>query len=221
MHVYLDESGSLNKGNGQYFVVCSYTVGNPQRIAKAFRKWQKRKFPRKLKYQSEIKFNDPHIDDKLRLKTVRFLTQQDIRIFYTFLQTTNIPENYRKGGKVHETGLLYTEIIGSTLESYLPINEREFRVFRDRRRLKGINKAQFNKMLQIRLLPQLPAKTILQIEDFDSSSSAKIQVADWACGSLARYHENKPLGSKLYQTLKNNIISSKELFENYWEKRWK
>jgi hypothetical protein len=221
MYVYLDESGNLSKGNGECFIVGSYTVGDPSRIARSFRKWQKRKFPRKLKYQSEIKFNDPHIDDKLRLKTVRFLAKQDIRIFYTFLQEPNIPENYRKGGKVYETGLLYTEIIGSTLELYLPISEREFRVFRDRRRLKGVSKNQFDRVLTTRLLPQLPAKTILQIEDFDSASSAEIQVADWVCGSLARYHENKPLGKRLHQILKNNIVRKKELFENYWEERWK
>src|SRR3989338_5726063 len=100
MFIYLDESGNLTKSNGKYFLVASYTVGDPKRVAKAFRKWQKSKFPRKLKDQSEVKFNDPHIDEELRFKTIKYLAKQDIRIFYTYLKRKNIPEEYRKEGKV-------------------------------------------------------------------------------------------------------------------------
>lgn len=221
MHVYLDESGNLSKGNGDFFVVGSYTVGEPRRMAKAFRKWQKRKFPKKLRGQSEIKFNNTSVDDDLRLKTIRYLAKQDIRIFYTYLKCINIPEQFRQKGKIYKTGLLYTEIIASTLELYLPIPEREFRVFRDKLTLKGITASQFNQILERHLLPKLPAKSILQIESVDSASSPQIQIADWVSGALARYHEGKILGENLYKTLKNNIVGSKELFENYWEERWK
>jgi len=86
MFIYLDESGNLTKSNGKYFIVTSYTIGDPRRIAKAFRKWQKNKFPRKLKYQSEVKFNDSHLTDDLREKTLKFLAKQDVRIFYTYLK---------------------------------------------------------------------------------------------------------------------------------------
>ena len=71
MYIYLDESRNLTKSSEKYFVVCSYTVGEPRRVAKAFRRWQKTKFPKKIKGQSEVKFNDPHIDDKLRVKTIK------------------------------------------------------------------------------------------------------------------------------------------------------
>lgn len=154
MYIYLDESGSLTKSSEKYFVVCSYTVGEPRRVAKAFRRWQKTKFPKKIKGQSEVKFNDPHIDDKLRVKTIKFLAKQDVRIFYTYLKKKNIPEEYHREDAV------------------------------------------------------------------DSSSSPNVQIADWVCGALAQYHEKKYLGEELYVELKRNIVQGKELFSDYWTKRW-
>jgi hypothetical protein len=218
-HIYLDESGNLTKSNGQYFVVASFTVGSPDRVARAFLKWQKRKFPRKLQSQ-EVKFNDPHLTDALRLKTIAFLSQQDIRVFYTFLRVANVPEQFRKQGVVSETGLLYTEIVASTLDLYLPVTERDFTVIRDERSLKGINKGQFDEIIKTSLLPHLPSQTDVNIHAVSSASNVPVQVADWICGALARYHEQKPKGDDLYQLLKNNIVQEKELFSDYWTKRW-
>ncbi len=220
MHIYLDETGNLIKGSEKYFIVATYTVGDPNRINKAFRKWQKNKFPRILKNQAEVKFNDPHLIDTLRLKTIGYLSKQDIRIFYSFLKITNIPEEFRKRGIVHETGLLYSEIVASTLELYLPVTEKEFNVIRDQRSLKGVSLYQFNQKLKIRLLPQLPAKTNFRIHAVDSTTSALVQVSDWVCGALARFHENKAEGQAFYEKLKKNIIEEKELFSDYWTKRW-
>ncbi len=220
MYIYLDESGSLTRKNGQFFIVASYTVGSPKRIANAFRKWQRSKFPRRIKVQPEVKFNDPHLEDNLRERTLRFLAKQDIRVFYTYLKVINIPEQYRGKEKSVKAGLLYTEIVGETLELYLPITEPEFRVFRDQRILKGVVLSEFNQHLTTRLLPQLPAKTTIQIQAVDSTTSPQIQVADWICGALARYYERKPSGDQLYSILKNNIVKEKELFSDYWTKKW-
>lgn len=221
MFIFIDESGDLSPTDGKFFVVGSYTVGDPRRIANAFRKWQRTKFPRKIRVQPEVKFNDSHIDDELRLRTLKFLAKQDIRIFYTFTNTRNIPREYRgKRGSI-KTGLLYTEIVGNTLELYLPITEKEFRVFRDQRILKGVVIKEFNEQLRAQLLPQLPAKAIIQIQATDSTSSPQIQVADWICGALARYHERKSLGKEFHDILKNNIVKSKELFSDYWTKKWR
>lgn len=220
MHIYLDESGSLNKNNGSFFIVGSYTVGNSKRIVNAFRRFQRTKFPRKLKYQSEIKFNNSDIDDKIRIKMIKYLAKQDIRIFYSYLAIKNVPEQYREKKGTFKTGVLYTHIISSTLELYLPSTELEFRVFRDQRPLKGVTLNEFNEHLNLSLLPKLPVKTKLQVQALNSVNSPEIQVADWVCGALARYHENKPLGEEFYKSLKNNIVASKELFERYWEEKW-
>lgn len=222
MFVYLDESGSFGKDKGRFFIIGSYTVGDPKRIAKAYRRWQKRRFPRKLRVLSEVKFNEPLLTDDLRLKTISFLANQDIRVFYVYLDKTNIPEDYRAGKTVDpsKTGLLYAQIIGETLELYLPLPSLEFRIFRDVRPLKGISKSEFDRLIESRVISQLPAQAVFQLEAVDSSAYPQIQVADWVCGALARYHEGKKNGEKFYQLLKHNIVEERELFARYWEDRW-
>ncbi|KKR72363.1 MAG: hypothetical protein UU81_C0018G0011 [Microgenomates group bacterium GW2011_GWC1_41_8] len=218
MHIFLDESGTLTKSDGTYFIVGSFTVGDPRRIAKAFRKWQQNKFPRRLKRESEVKFNNTSLDDILRFKTLQLLVKQDIRIFYTFLKKRNIPEEYMKKGKVVETGLLYAEVVASTLELYPTPSENEFRVIRDQRTLKGVNVKRFGEILTVRLLPNLPAKVLFQVQAVDSTTSPLVQVADWICGALARYREEKPFGEEFYSVLKGNIVEEKELFSDKWTK---
>jgi len=220
MFVYLDETGNLTKGNGQYFIVATFTIGDPQRIANAFRRWQHSKFPKKIRDQSEVKFNDAHLTDDLRLKTIKYLAKQDIRIFYTYLQITNIPKEYRKKGKVHESGLLYAEIVRATLELYLPLTEPQFIVIRDQRTLKGMSPTEFHERLKLSLLPKLPPKTMFNTQAVDSTSSPQVQVADWVCGALGRFYEGKEAGDQFYNFLKNNIVKEKELFSDYWTKTW-
>ena len=220
MFTYLDESGILTKGDGRYFIVATYTVGDARKITKAFRKWQKTKFPKKLRRQAELKFNDSHIDDKLRLKTLQHFAKQDIRIFYTFLKKKNIPQEYHKKGKVTETGLLYTEVVKATLELYMPVTESSFTVVRDQRTLKGVTVNAFNDTLTASLLPKLPAKVLFQVQAVDSTTNPLIQVADWISGALARFHEGKPMGEDFYSVIKGNIVQGKELFSEKWTKTW-
>lgn len=220
MFIYLDESGNLTKSNGKYFIVASYSINDPKRVSNGFRRFQKNKFPKKLRSQTEIKFNDSHIDDDLRLRTLKHFVAQDIRIFYTFLNKKNVPEEYHKKGKIHKTGQLYSEIVVATLDLYLPITEKSFIITRDQRVLKGVTISQFNEALKTSLLPKLPAKTLFLIHTVDSAGSPQVQIADWICGALARYHEQKPMGNEFYNVLKNYIVQEKELFSDYWTKRW-
>lgn len=212
MFVYFDETGELTEGAGQYFLIATYTVDDPRKVTKAFRKWQHTKFPKRLKMQTELKFNDSHIDDNLRLKTLRYFTKQNIQITYTYLKKKNIPHEYIKKGKVVHTGLLYTEIVKSTLELYLPVTDTQFTVIRDQRTLKGISIERFNKSVKESLLSSLPVKINFQIQAVDSTTYPLIQVADWICGALARYYEHKPMGDEFYSLLKGNIIHARELF---------
>jgi len=219
-YIFLDESGQFTKNkNGHYFVVGSFTVGNPRRTEKQFHSWHKTKFPKKLRYQSEIKFSEIEIDDTLRLKTLKFIANLDVRIHYTYLLKQNTPNDYRKKDKL-QSGRLYTEIIATTLDMYLPVADKEFRVFCDQRHLKGIKRSEFKNILKTHLLPHLPQGSIIQIEMIDSTTNTNIQIADWISGAIAWYLEKKPLGNECFQVLKNNILGEgKELFENYWENR--
>ncbi len=214
-YIFLDESGQFTKHNHeQYFVVASFTVGNPRRTEKQFRAWQHSKFPRRMRRQAEIKFSEVKIDNALRLKTLRFIASLDVRIHFSYLLRKNIPDQYRQKEKL-KSGLLYTNIIGETLEMYFPVSDHEFRVFCDRRHLTGLTRLQFTDILKARLQPQLPSNALIQIEMVDSTTNANIQIADWLAGALAWYLEKKKLGNDCYNILKNNILGEgKELFKD-------
>jgi len=77
-YIFLDESGQFTKyKNEKYFIVGSFTVGNPRRTEKQFRSWQRTKFPRKLRHQPEIKFSEIKIGNDFRLKTLKFIANLD------------------------------------------------------------------------------------------------------------------------------------------------
>lgn len=222
-YIFLDESGQFTKHNDKrYFIVGSFTIGTPRRTEKQFRVWHRTKFPRRLRYQQEIKFSEINIDDDLRLRTLKFIANLDVRIQYSYFLNKNIPDNYRKKDKL-QSGHLYTEVIGKTLEMYLPTTDREFRVFCDQRHLKSIKRSAFKSILKAHLLPQLPRGTNIQIEMVDSKKNANIQIADWISGALAWYLEKKKLGDECYRILKNNLLlgNGQELFKDYWENKYK
>ncbi len=97
---------------------------------------------------------------------------------------------------------------------YLPINEKELKIFCDRRYLKGLKESDFKSILKARLLPQLPSNTIIEIRMIDSSTSTNIQIADWIAGALFKYLEKRDHGKEYFSILKNNILGEgKELFK--------
>ena len=213
MYIFLDESGQFTKNNNEeYFIVVSFTVGEPKRTRKRFKMWQKTRFPKRMRYQSEIKWSSD-ISDELRLRTLKFISKLDVRIIYSFLKRKNIPDCYFNGKKI-ESGLLYTSVIAETLEMYLPSVELEFRAFCDQRHLKNVTQSEFKNLLKVHLLPGLPAKSIFQVEMVDSTTDANIQIADWLAGALSCYKEKKVNGEEYYRILRNNIIKQKELFED-------
>ncbi len=219
--IFLDESGQFTKHNNEeYFVVGSFIVGDKNRTNKRFRSWHKTRFPRKMRNQPEIKFSEVKINSKLRLKTLKYISDLDVRIHYSYLLRKNIPDTYKNKNKL-ESGRLYTNIIGETLEMYLPTNDLEFRVFCDKRHLKGIKPSEFKSILKNRLAPQLPAGTIIQIEMINSTFDANIQIADWIVGALAWHLEGKELGGECFNILKNNLLKDgKELFKDHWDKKY-
>lgn len=216
MHIFLDESGNF-KGDKGFFIVGGFITSSPKETAKAFRKWQHSKFPKKVCHQAEVKFSASGFSDKLKTKTLLYFSKQNIRIFYTFLNTQNIPSEFQKA-KGLETGRLYAEVIAETLRLLFPTTDQEFRVFLDERRLKNLTRAKFKESLKFDLLPRMPVKSVLQIEMIDSTANPNIQIADWICGALYRYHTKGKNGQIFFDTLRNNILTSEELFKDYWAK---
>lgn len=213
MYIFLDESGQFTKHNNEeYFVIGSFTVGDPRRTAKEFRAFYRKHFPKKMRHQSEIKWSATGISDKLRLKTLKYISKLDVRIRFIYLLRNNIPAEYRKETKFKD-GLLYTNVVGELLDAYLPITDNDFRVFCDQRRLSGMTSEDFKQIIKARMLPALPKDSIVQVETIDSASHINIQIADWISGALARYLEKGHLGEECHLILKGNIIGEgKELF---------
>jgi hypothetical protein len=216
-HIFLDESGQFGKEAGNdVFVVASFTVADPRRSYNRFRRWQREKFPKKLRHQPEIKFSDVRITENLRLKTLKSIGNLGVRIHYTYLRKDNIPGDYRYKG-VLKSGHLYSHVIAETIGLYLPLNDLELRILCDQRHLKGISQKEFKQGLQAHLLPQVPHGTVVQVAMVDSTTNPNIQIADWIAGALGRYLNEKPLGQGYYQILKNNIAGrGKELFKDNW-----
>jgi hypothetical protein len=216
-YIFLDESGQFNKNNDeQYFIVGAFTVGNAKRTNKLFRSWHRSKFPLKMRFRSEIKFSNT-MSEELRIKTLKFISKLDVRIHCVYLKKENIPEEYRKDNSL-KSGHLYTHIIGEALSMFLPSTDQEFRVFCDKRHLKGIRQSEFSEILKDRIIPLLPKNSIIQIEMIDSTHDANIQIADWISGALAYYLEKKELGAEYHAILKHNLLGEgKELFKDHWE----
>ncbi len=212
--VFVDESGTFLPCNGQaYFVIGSFTVGDPKRTAKAFRKWLHSKMPRKKRYQAEIKFSETGIPDDVRIRTIQHISSLDVRIRFGYLRCERLP-NTSYDQKGLREGYLYTQILGEILESYFPITEPFFEARCDQRRLKGLKKNDFIEILQARLLPIAPASSLIDIKQVDSTTDTNIQVADWIVGALAAYLNGKPLGMQYFEILKGNIIGNPvELFK--------
>lgn len=216
-HIFLDESGQFTKNaKEKYFVIGSFTVGEPRRTAKRFRAWCQTKFPRRLRALSEIKFSSSGINDNLRLRTVQYIAKLDVRIHYTYLQCDNIPPEFREKTTL-QSGLLYTQLVGEALELYLPSIDTLMHIWCDQRRLKGISKKDFVENLKARILPEMPRRATVKIETVDSSAFPNIQIADWAVGALAAHLNGKPLGEQYYWRLKNNIVKERELFKDHWQ----
>ncbi|NQU82705.1 MAG: DUF3800 domain-containing protein [Parcubacteria group bacterium] len=215
MFIFLDEAGNFSGKGSSCFVIGGFITSDQKRTAKAFRKWQHRKFPKKIRRKNEVKFSDTGLNESLRLKTLSYFIKQDVRIFYSFLETKNIPLDYRNKRGL-ESGLLYAEAVVKTLRLLLPTDDLEFRVFRDARQLKKVPKSKFNKIVKAGLTPHLPAKVRFEIRSVDSASDTNIQIADWICGALYRYHCNTKNSEKYFLKLKNSIIAQDEMFKDHW-----
>lgn len=215
-YIFLDESGQFNgKTNERHFVIASFTVGEPKRTHKKFKTWCAQRFPKVMSNQSEIKFCDSGVDTSLKLRTLRQIAKMDVRIFYTYLDCQNIPLEFRDV-KSLKSGLLYTQLVGETLDLYLPLQESLLHIFCDQRKLKGVSKLEFINQLTARLLPNLTKGVQVRIQMVDSKQYPNIQIVDWIAGAIAAKLNGKDHGDEFYGILKNTIIAGKELFKDYW-----
>jgi hypothetical protein len=216
-YIFLDESGQFAKdGDNEYFVIASFTVADPRASYNGFRSWMRSKMPRVIRYQPEVKFADAKIGDALRIKTLEAIVSLGVRIRYSYIHKSNIPEEFRHKGALKD-GHLYTHIVAETIKDYLPTNDRELRIYCDERHLKGISRREFKQNLEGHLLPLMPAGSLVQVDMVVSHDNPNVQIADWIAGALSWYHNGRPLGEACRLTLRNSLLGDgKELFKDQW-----
>ena len=216
-HIFLDESGQFYKNEHElFFVIGSFITANPKQLSRRFKAWQHNKFPKKLRYQSEIKFADRGLTPQLKLKTIEYIASLDVRIRYSFLRTGNIPVEYRKDERIM-TGQLYTHVVGETLALYFPHSDTSFSIVCDHRHIQGFKKSEYLSLLHSRLIPLMQSGSNLHIEMVDSTSNTNVQIADWISSSLASYLNKKPMGEQYFTILKNNVLGNGiEFFTDQW-----
>ena len=154
------------------------------------------------------------IDDELRLRTLKYIAKQDVRIRFGYLLRKNIPSKFRDKRNKIESGLLYTNIMGEILETYLPIHDNGIYIYCDARSLKGMTTKEFETTLINQLTPLCLPKTKIEVNMIDSTSNGNIQIVDWISGAIARYLENGPQGKEYFKTLKNNLLDTGKEFFN-------
>lgn len=221
-YIFLDESGDFSKkGDNQYFVVASFMVDNPKRTYNDFRVWTRSKMPRVMRNQSEVKFSNKDIDEVIRKKTLKMISSFGVKISYSYLLKSNIPDEFKYKGDLLD-GDLYSHIVKKTIEGYFPIKERELRIFCDDRSLKGLTKLEFTEGLQKHFESLMPESSIVRVYMVISQDNPNIQIADWIVGALAWYHNGNPLGLECFKILKNCLMKEgKELFKDHWLKNKK
>ncbi len=207
MYIFLDESGQFAKNDkNDYFVIGSFSVDDPRKTEKDFRKWFSKKFPKKMRDQSEIKWSATGITNVLRLKTIQVISDHCAQIRYGFLNRNNIPISYRNKKNKIDSGILYTIIVAEVLKQYFPTDDNEIYIFCDQRSLKGMSKHQFESKIASIILPLCTLGTLVKVEMIDSVTNLNIQIADWISGALARFLEKGVLGEDCYTVLKSRII---------------
>jgi len=213
MYIFLDESGNFTKHNHEeYFVIGSFTVSDQRATAKSFKSWLHTRFPRKMRTQSEIKWSSSGIKDELRIRTIKYISDLNIRVRYGYFLRKNIPKNYRKENRI-DSGILYANVIAEVLEQYLPTDEKEIHVLCDQRSLKDMTKKEFESFIIARLLPYCSPDVSIRVQMIDSVSNVNIQIADWISGAIARYLEKRENGEQYFKILKNNFLDKgKEFF---------
>ncbi len=201
MYIFLDESGQFaNSDESKYFIVGSFSTKNQKLTAKSYNSWIKTKFPRKTSTQAEVKWSQSCIDQNLRIKTLKHISEMDIEIKYVYFLAKNIPVKYRKKNRI-ESGQLYIDIIVTLLKKYLHEKLLEIYIYCDERSLKGIKKSEFELNVLEKVSKYCKNKVRIKIQMINSLSNPNIQIADWISGGISSFLEQKTHGKEYIDTL--------------------
>lgn len=65
-------------------MVGTFTISDQRATAKAFRSWHRTRFPKKMQKQNEIKWSATGISDELRLRTIKHISDLNVRMRHIY-----------------------------------------------------------------------------------------------------------------------------------------
>lgn len=204
--IYIDESGQFyNRNTENFFVVAGFSTENFRITAKEFKKWKINKFPRKFKYQNEIKFSDKIITNHLKIKTIeKILNIPNTKIEFIKINNSEIPKEYmNKNGKIN-TQSLYTDKLAELVLKFLVNKNEEIKIFCDHRHIKGYTKKQYKEKLVKQINSLIQSTLKIDIDFVDSKNNTNVQIADWIVGAIA-HALNKKTNCDEYQDLLKRV----------------
>ncbi|WP_265581581.1 DUF3800 domain-containing protein [Methanofollis aquaemaris] len=213
MNIYIDESGDLGfSGNSSsYFIVGAIIAEGPEKVqqCKTCMKRVKKKFPKKYKNISELKYHNT--DDTYRRRVLECISRTDVDIAYAVLRKEQVYINLRDKRQV-----LYNYITGSLVSTILSEYgcSHDVNVIIDKS-LDGVVRDEFDKYLLYRSMEEHSNHTgehDLEILHADSKKNHCIQAVDFIAGAVHRHYREPLPYNDYYSVFENRITIALDYF---------
>lgn len=187
MYVYIDESGTLNLKQGDYFIVAALVTNEKHTAGRCLKKIRENHLKKEYKKLSELKYHNS--SPEIIRRILQCISKQNITVYYTVYEIRPYSRNNL------ETKI---EIFGTLLKRIISDNEENADVYIDRF-LNGSHQNEFNKRV-------IETAGTCNISHVDSIQCPGIQIADFIAGTLNKYY-NKPdtCGINEYYRIIQNI----------------
>ncbi|MBO5368249.1 DUF3800 domain-containing protein [Methanocorpusculum sp.] len=188
MYVYIDESGILTPGQGDYFLVTAYVVEDMS-VASRCLKVIRQNLKKQYKKNGELKYNNSSPD--IRRKILTCITKHDFQVYYSAYEKHPLTCS-----QLHVKGGIFSALLRKVCEDAGCVDA----VYIDK----------FLKKSQEEVFTQYFAD-ILSVDCIryvDSQRCPGIQVADFLSGTLNQLYNNpdKADADVCYAIIKQNVI---------------
>jgi len=188
VHVYIDESGILTPGQGDYFIVTAYAVDDTA-VASRCLKLIRQNLKKQYKKNGELKYNNS--SPEIRKKILSCIAKHDFQVYYCAYEKINLTRS-----QLRVKGEIFSTLVQKICEDCGEIDAVYIDKF-----LKKSQEAEFTSYFT----DFLPEDVICYV---DSQRCPGIQVADFLSGTLNRMYNypDKADADVCYAIIKQNVI---------------
>ncbi|HJJ47985.1 MAG TPA: DUF3800 domain-containing protein [Methanocorpusculum sp.] len=188
MYIYIDESGVVTKGQGDYFIVTALCTPDKNTADRCIKNIRQNHLKKHYKNLGEIKFSNS--TPEIIRRILQCITRHDIKIYYCAYKK-ELTEKSQIELKIN----LFSRLIKMTAED----ENEPARIIIDNF-LKKTQQNLFSEQIQ-------PANKNYPVTYSDSISCPGIQLADFLCGTIGRYYNYPGFEENIehYNIIKNKI----------------